>query len=600
MTGLRFFILFAALLLVPHLGAAQQHTGGGQTFASSFVAASATTAKAPSLPSGQGTTMPGYGQGHGQGMGGQMEQTPVYIPGNAQSDVPRGFTGTPAWAQNATAAAMFYPPFGANLFMGYFKSTYYDGVNLEYVIMPGDRLLVHIWGAHNYSDVLLVDQQGNVFIPEVGPIKVGGLKNADLRTSMRRQLAATFKSDVELYVNLLSSQPAAVYVTGFVPRPGRYAGGINDSVLYYLDRAGGVIPERGSYRDIIVRRGGQTVAKADLYTFILQGDLPGRELRDGDVIVVGPKGPSVIAEGLIPQRATYESASAPFTGKELMTFASPLPAASHVSITGTRKAEPFHVYTSLQDFAAFPLAAGDRVSFLADKPGDIILINISGSTTGPTRYPVRRSTHLRSLLAYVPVDPQLSNFAGIYIKRKSVAEQQRKAIQDSLHRMENALFTASSATQEGAAIRIQEAQLLQNFAARVSELEPNGVVVVTRAGMTADILLEDGDEIVIPQRSDVVQISGEVSMPKSVVYTRGENADGYIRQAGGLTDRADDSQIIVVHPNGEVAKANETNILPGDMLMVMPRYDSKKFTVFKDIMQVVYQVAISTGVLLAL
>ena len=583
------FLLRSALLLIALVFLPLHAPAADKT---SLPPISSGTAIAPNLPSGQGTSVSNQAPGTGQGS--------LYVSGNQQSYTGREFVGTPAWAQQFSGTPGQYPPFGANLFQGYFKSTYYDGVNQDYLVMPGDRILVHIWGAHNYSDTLMVDQQGNVFLPEVGPVRVGGMKNADLQRSMRQHLSATFKANVEIYVNLLSSQPAAVYVTGFVARPGRYAGGVNDSILYYLDRAGGIIPERGSYRDITVRRNGKTVAKADLYSFILNGDMPGKPLRDGDVIVVGPKGDSVTADGLIPQHAAYENKGGPFTGKNLMRMASPLPAASHVSITGTRGAEPFHIYASLNEFSPFKLAAGDKVEFLADKPGDNILVSVSGSTTGQTRYPVKRNASLRSLLAHVPVDPAISNLEGIYIKRKSVAAQQRKSIMDSLYRMENALLTASSATQEGAAIRVQEAQLLQNFAARISELEPNGVVVVTRNGYTTDLLLEDGDEIVIPQRTDVVQISGEVVMPKAIVHMGKHRIRDYVKEAGGFTDRADDDNILVMRPNGEVLMAADTNVAPGDMLLVMPQYDSKKFTIFKDIVQMVYQIAIATGVFLAL
>ena len=123
---------------------------------------------------------------------------------------------------------------------------------------------------------------------------------------------------------------------------------------------------------------------------------------------------------------------------------------------------------------------------------------------------------------------------------------------------------------------------------------------VTRKGVTEDIVLEDGDEIVIPQSSDLVQVSGEVMIPKAVVHVKGQKWKKYIEDAGGFTDRADDDNILVVHPNGEIAQASSTVILPGDMLLVMPRYDSKGFSIFKDIMQVLYQIAIATKVIVSL
>lgn len=603
-------IAVLALLFISSASLAAQQLGGAASSGdptplqqgTSYSTIPSTSPIPSRMPSGQGSGgAAGFQSPYGtapQGFAPSPE--PLYAPGQRFNHA-RSFTGMPAWAQRGQADVLgVYPPFGANLFQGHFAGTYYEGMNDNYIIMPGDRIQVNIWGAHAYNDTLMVDQQGNIFLPEVGPVQVAGMRHGQLQGAVRQYLASTFKTNVEIYVNLLTAQPIAVYVTGFVARPGRYAGGMNDSVLYYLDRAGGIIPDRGTYRDIKVQRNGRTIARVDLYAFILNGVLPATTLREGDVIVVGQKGRSIIADGLIPQHASYESKGKDFTGSDLISYASPLPAASHVSITGTRNAVPFHVYLTLQDFVRFGLKANDKVEFLADRPGDSIMVSVSGSILGPTRYPVKRNTTLREVLAYVPIDPKLSNISAIYLKRRSVVEQQRKAIADALRRLESSVLTATSANQESAAIRVQEAQLVQDFVKRASTLEPDGVVVVTRKGATADIVLEDGDEIVIPQRSDIVQISGEVMIPKAVVYAKGQKAKKYILDAGGFTDRADSGNILVVHPNGEIAQASETQILPGDMLLVMPRYDSKGFSIFKDIMQVLYQIAVATKVIVSM
>jgi protein involved in polysaccharide export with SLBB domain len=420
-----------------------------------------------------------------------------------------------------------------------------------------------------------------------------------LRAAVAGHLASVFTANVDVYAALLSAQPVAVYVTGFVPAPGRYAGGTGDSLLYYLDKAGGIIPGRGSYRDIAVRRGGRVLAAADLYDFLLAGSLPGVPLRDGDVIVVGPRKDSVAASGLIPQQAGYESREDGMDGAELIRLAAPLPSASHAGVSGFRNAAPFHVYLSLRELAEFRLESGDEVEFLADTPGDVVLVSVSGAVRGVSRYPVRRDATLRQLLAHIPVDETLASLDGIYIKRRSVAEQQRKAIRDSLLRLENSVLTAPSATADIAAIRVQEAQLVQNFAQRASLLEPDGVVVVSRGGRIADILLEDGDEVVIPQRSDVVQIIGEVIAPKSVVYDKNIGLADYVAAAGGFTERADTGHVLVARQNGEITRT-AAGVKPGDLLMVMPKYDSKTFQIFKDIMGVLYQIAVATKVVVSL
>ena len=112
----------------------------------------------------------------------------------------------------------------------------------DYVILPGDRITVRVWGARSYDDVLFVDQQGNIFLPEVGPIRVAGLTQSSLPSSVRAKLASVFPENVEIYVNLQSAQPVAVYVAGNVPNPGRYAGGPPVSYTHldvYKRQAGG-------------------------------------------------------------------------------------------------------------------------------------------------------------------------------------------------------------------------------------------------------------------------------------------------------------------------------------------------------------------------
>jgi hypothetical protein len=241
------------------------------------------------------------------------------------------------------------------------------------------------------------------------------------------------------------------------------------------------------------------------------------------------------------------------------------------------------------------------VEFLADKPGETIMVSVTGSTLGGTRYPVKRSTTLRGLLAHIPVDAELADLSGIYLKRKTVVELQKKVIADALYRLEHSVLITTSHTAEEAAIRVREAELVQNFVQRAANLEPDGVVVVTRAGQTADIILEDGDEVVIPQKSDIVQVAGEVMIPKAVVYGDKLGVKAYVAGAGGFTDRADARNILVVHPNGEIQRAGETTkVMPGDLLLVMPRYDVKGFQIFKDIVQVLYQIAIATRVVLTI
>ena len=505
----------------------------------------------------------------------------------------------PAWAQGAlrSVTSIQLQPFASNLFEGRFASTFSDAASNDYILAPGDRIVVRIWGIRAYDDVLVVDQQGNIFIPEVGPVHVGGLTNSQLLSTVRSAISRVYTNNVQVYVNLQSAQPVAVYVTGFVNHPGRYAGGSVDSIISFLDRAGGIDPERGSYRHIEVMRNGKSIAKLDLYLFALQGKVPQLRLKDGDVILVNEKGVSVSAYGLLREEARYEfSRPAAAKGSGLIELSSPLKNVSHVSVSGTRDKAPFNKYFSLDDFKTFQLADGDIVEFVADKPGETIMATVTGAITGASRYPVKKTVKLRDLLRRVEVEPELAATDAIYLRRKSVARDQKAVIQDSLHRLEKAALTATSSTPEEAQVRVEEAKLIQDFVKRASVLEPDGVIVVARGGQVQDIWLEDGDEIVIPQKSNVVQITGEVVMPKSVAFEEGMTLDDYLAAAGGVSDRADEKHILVAKQNGEVGLAEHLGINAGDRILVLPEVDTKTMLLAKDLMLIVYQIAVATKV----
>lgn len=508
-------------------------------------------------------------------------------------------TAPPAWAQTEfrTATSIRLQPFASNLFEGRFASTFSDTASNDYVLAPGDRIVIRVWGVRAYDDVLVVDQQGNIFIPEVGPVHVGGLTNSQLLSTVRGAISRVYTNNVQVYVNLQSAQPVAVYVTGFVNHPGRYAGGSVDSVLSFVDRAGGIDPARGSYRHIEIIRGGKSIAKLDLYLFALQGKVPQLRLKNGDVILVNEKGVSVSAYGLLREEAQYEfSKPAAAKGSGLIELASPLKNVSHVSVTGTRNKAPFNKYFTVEAFKDFKLADGDIVEFVADKPGETIMATVTGAITGASRYPVKKTVKLRDLLRQVEVEPELAATDAVYLRRKSVARDQKAVIQDSLHRLEKAALTATSATPEEANVRVEEAKLIQDFVKRASLLEPDGVIVVSRGGQVNDIWLEDGDEIVIPQKSNVVQITGEVVMPKSIAFEEGMTLDDYLAAAGGVSDRGDEKHILVAKQNGEVGLAEHLGVKAGDRILVLPKVDVKSMLLAKDLMTIVYQIAVATKV----
>lgn len=113
-------------------------------------------------------------------------------------------------------------------------------------------------------------------------------------------------------------------------------------------------------------------------------------------------------------------------------------------------------------------------------------------------------------------------------------------------------------------------------------------------------MLEQGDVIVIPNKTDLIQISGEVLIPQAVVFNPNANIDDYVAWAGGFADRADDERIAVVKANGLVIFNGNTSIEKGDEILVLPKVDVKTMQSVKDITQIIYQVAVAAKVALDL
>lgn len=520
-----------------------------------------------------------------------------------RTTLPTTNVAAPAWAQGAltNATSVILRPFASNLFEGRFASTFSDMTSSDYILAPGDRIVVRVWGARSYDDVLVVDQQGNLFLPEVGPIHVAGLRQSSLLSTVKQAIGRVFTDNVQVYVNLQSAQPVAVYVTGFVNSPGRYAGGSLDSIMSFIDRAGGIDAARGSYRHIEVIRNKKVVEKLDLYRFALEGTVPNLRLKNGDVILVKEKGISVSAYGLLREQAIYEfSRPSMAKGSGLIELSSPERNVSHVSVVGSRDQAPFNRYFSIEEFKTFTLSDGDIVEFVADKPGETIMATVTGAIISASRYPIRKTMKLRDLLRQIEVEPELAATDAVYLRRKSVARDQKAVIQDSLRRLEQTALTSTSRTPEEAQVRVKEAELIQDFVKRASQLEPDGVVVISRRGQISDLWLEDGDEIVIPQKSNVVMVTGEVVLPKTVAFERGMSLDDYLAAAGGVSSRANDEQILVVKQNGEVGLCESLGIEPGDRIMVLPKIDTKGILVAKDVMQIIYQIAVATKVMVDL
>lgn len=499
-------------------------------------------------------------------------------------------------------------PFGEKLFEGGFRGEREDGLNPDYLVRPGDHITLRMWGAVDYADVVVVDAQGNIFVPNIGPIRVVGIRNGDLAGRIRQAVATVFTQNVSVYTNLEGTSPVVVYVTGYVETPGSFAGVSSDSLLYFLSRSGGVDPRQGSYRHITVKRGGQVIEEVDLYDFLLEGALPRLQFMDGDTIVVRPRGGTVEVTGRARNQYEFEipGDGEGVPGRQVAVMARPEAGVSHVFVHGYRSGLPYSAYLPFQRFLTEAIRDGDRVEFHVDQRPPTMMVTVRESHLGPSRFAVQRGTTLLTLLNNVEVNPELADTASIFLRRESVKRRQKQALEESLTRLETTVLGATSQTDAESAIRVQEAELIAKFVERARQVEPDGVLVVTQDEGIADLRLQSEDVVVVPERSRVVLVSGEVMAPQALVYVPGDDPKDYVARVGGYTDRADESKLVIRRRNGEVVQGSledgqsSVEIREGDELVIFPKVPVKNLQVAATISEILFRLAAITSTVLRL
>lgn len=489
--------------------------------------------------------------------------------------------------------------FGEQLFQPGIAQTYGVGLNEEYKIAIGDRVALRMWGAFPYQNVQVVDPQGNIFLPNVGPVLVAGVRNRDLNDIVRAAIRNVYRSNVEVYATLESSQPVRVFVTGFVRAPGQYPGVSADSALGFLLRAGGVDPARGSYIDIHLLRDGQERASFNLYDFLIEGRMESVQIQDGDTIVVGGRQNAVRVTGDVFNRYGFEFKDPGIAAEELLHLAHPMPGATHVSVVhkvGTQQFSEYHPIDALDDVL---LQSGDELSVVTDRRITTILVRVDGAIDSSRVLTLPYGSTMEDALVQVTPKPEATPDA-VQLFRKSVAERQRNMLEVSLRVLERSVLTSRSMTMEEAALRGREADQVINFIDRARQIQPRGQVVLAGRESVMDTLLEDGDVLVIPERSSIVMVHGEVTYPTAIAYDRRSTVADYVELAGGTMQRRGDTRILLLRQDGTFVQNSRARPSPGDEILVLPTVGVRSMEVARGISEILFQIAVVAQVALDL
>ena len=281
----------------------------------------------------------------------------------------------------------------------------------DYVVGPGDGLSIDMWGGVTRRIYRVVDREGRVSLPEVGPILVSGKSLADVQQSLQDLLRTEFRR-ISADVSLSRLRTIRVYEVGDIANPGAYDVSSLSTPLSALFVAGGPT-QRGSLRIVKHFRGDQLVEVVDMYDLLLHGVKSGiQRLENGDTVLVPPTGPQVTVEGMVRRPAIYELKDETNLASVLELSGGLLPAAtlSHIEVQRLVAHEKqtmlsFDLPETDNDsqitkkLQAFEIHDGDRIRVFPIAPYNQDSVYLQGHVIRPGRYSYRPNMKVTDIIA---------------------------------------------------------------------------------------------------------------------------------------------------------------------------------------------------------
>jgi polysaccharide biosynthesis/export protein len=274
-------------------------------------------------------------------------------------------------------------------------------VTPDYLIGPGDELLVRAWGQIDVNYRAVVDRTGAIYLPKVGPISVAGVRYDQLNTYMKAAISRVYKN-FDLDVTLGRLRAVQVFVVGQVRRPGSYTVSSLSTMVNALFASGGP-SKQGSMRRIMLKREGKDVTTFDLYDLIAFGDKSKDvQLLSGDVIWVPPVGRLVALAGSVNVPGIYELKEHETLG-QLLGYAGGFTTTASGQKAFIDRIDDRQVrHTAEVDLSSAGLKTelrdGDIVRFLHISPRFDNAITLRGNVAVPGRYPWRQGMRVKDLI----------------------------------------------------------------------------------------------------------------------------------------------------------------------------------------------------------
>lgn len=454
----------------------------------------------------------------------------------------------------ASSIGEILPLFGSDLF-GDVPTTFAPldriPVSSDYVIGPGDEIVLRIWGQVNLDLDLTVDRAGSVFIPQAGSINVAGLEFRQLPGYLRSQLERVFLN-FDLSVNMGDLRSIQIFVVGSARRPGAYTVSSLSTLVNALFSSGGP-SSQGSMRRIQLKRGANVVTEFDLYDLLLSGDKSkDARLLPGDVVYIPPTGPRVAASGSVRVPAIYELKQETSVA-DLVRMSGGLSPVADIQRATIERIDNDNSRREVLDFKldalgmATKIGDGDVLNVATVLPRFTNAVTLRGNVANPGRFSWHAGMRLRDVipdkeslltrnywnkrnaLGYVPPDERMAEDPALEPERKPVETALSKFVADI-----NWTYAVVE-RQNTQDLRTElfpfnlRRLLLHGDESHNLELQPGDVIT---------IFSQDDIRVAKAQQNPKVRLEGEFGAAGIYDARPGETLGSLIRRAGGLTPDA--------------------------------------------------------------
>lgn len=383
----------------------------------------------------------------------------------------------------------------------------------SYVVGSGDQLLIDVYGASQQSFDVQVTPEGRIFLPNVGPVQVGGATIEAATVRIKTALSRIYSGlqganpNTFLQIRLGNIRSIKVSMVGELTKPGTYTLPSFATVFNALYAAGGP-NENGAFRKIQVYRGSKLISQVDIYEFLSKGDQSANiNLQDNDVIIVPAVEGRAEVIGPVNREGLFEVKSGESL-KDLFLYTggfSSLAYRDRVTIRRIEDNQRKIIDVPSSDFGSFYPQVGDEILIGEALDRYSNRVQVSGSVMRPGEFSLEEGLTIKGL-----------------IEKAEGLRPEAFTNRVTLYRTSEDLTLA--------AITIELSEILE--------------------GRAEDIPLKNEDLLFIPSRYEIqeeyyVKISGEVSFPGTYPFANSMTVGDLILRAGGLLESASNSSIEV-------------------------------------------------------